>query len=74
MKSRTRRAEKQLQKGKGKGAESDERKAIASMKKALKELEDERKRIAKLPPEEFEKMAGEIVHYVDVLLESGSRG
>ncbi|MFQ5730397.1 MAG: hypothetical protein ACE5KM_00425 [Planctomycetaceae bacterium] len=50
-------AEKQLQQGKGKGAESDERKALASLKKALDELRRERKRIARLPPEEFEKMA-----------------
>ena len=50
-------AEQKLQSGKGKAAEQDERKALDSMKKALNDLKKERNRIAKLPPEEFEKMA-----------------
>jgi hypothetical protein len=50
-------AEENLVKGKGKAAEGNEKQALKDLNKALKALENERQRIAKLPPEHFEKMA-----------------
>jgi hypothetical protein len=52
-------AEQNLGTGKGKAGQQDAERAVANLKRALKELEDERRRIASLPPEHFEKMAKE---------------
>jgi hypothetical protein len=51
-------AEKNLQEGKGKVAQEEEQTALENLKHALAELKHESSRIAKLPPEEFEKLAG----------------
>ncbi len=50
-------AEGNLGKGKGKAAEANEKKAVAELENAKKELQAERDRIASLPPEAFENMA-----------------
>jgi hypothetical protein len=50
-------AEDNLGKGKGRAAESDEKKAVAELEKAAADLKNERNRIATLPPEAFENMA-----------------
>jgi uncharacterized low-complexity protein len=51
-------AEGKLQEGKGKAAQQDEQAALDNLQKALGELKKESSRIASLPPEAFEKMAG----------------
>jgi hypothetical protein len=51
-------AEGNLQQGKGKAAQNDEETALADLERALGELKKESSRIASLPPEAFEKMAG----------------
>jgi uncharacterized low-complexity protein len=51
-------AEAKLQQGKGKAAQQDEQTALENLQRALSELKREASRIASLPPEAFEKMAG----------------
>ena len=51
-------AEGKLQEGKGKAAQQDEQTALANLERALSELKKEHSRIASLPPEAFEKLAG----------------
>ncbi|MEX2175211.1 MAG: hypothetical protein WD872_12685 [Pirellulaceae bacterium] len=51
-------AEGKLQEGKGKAAQQDEQTALSNLQRALGELKNEQSRIASLPPEAFEKMAG----------------
>jgi hypothetical protein len=51
-------AEGKLQEGKGKAAQQDEQTALENLQRALSELKKESSRIASLPPEAFEKMAG----------------
>jgi hypothetical protein len=51
-------AEGNLQEGKGKAAQQDEETAVTNLQRALAELKRESQRIASLPPEAFEKMAG----------------
>jgi uncharacterized low-complexity protein len=51
-------AEGKLQTGKGKAAQQDEQTALENLQRALNELKKESQRIASLPPEAFEKMAG----------------
>jgi DNA repair exonuclease SbcCD ATPase subunit len=52
-----RKAEDELQEGKGKAASKSEEAALEEMKNALAELTQERNRIASLPKEAFQKMA-----------------
>lgn len=52
-----RKAEDELQEGKGKAATKSEQAALEEMKNALAELTQERNRIASLPKEAFQKMA-----------------
>jgi hypothetical protein len=50
-------AEDNLQDGKGKAAQQDEERALADLKRALEELQNENRRIASLPPEAFDELA-----------------
>lgn len=52
------RAEGNLQQGKGKAAQQDEETALDNLKRALADLKKESSRIASLPAEAFEQMAG----------------
>ena len=50
-------AENDLNAGRGKGAEDNEKKALDQLQKALAQLKGEQRRIASLPPEAFDSMA-----------------
>ncbi len=51
-------AEADLAQGKGKAAQESEEKAVAELERALQDLKQEKQRIASLPPEAFDRMAG----------------
>jgi len=51
-------AESNLQQGKGKAAQQDEQTALENLQRSLAELKKESSRIASLPKEAFDKMAG----------------
>lgn len=51
-------AQERLEQGKGKTAQQDEQTALGNLERALAELKKEQSRIASLPPEAFEKLAG----------------
>ncbi|MCR9118268.1 MAG: hypothetical protein NXI22_15140, partial [bacterium] len=55
--ARQKSAEVKLAEGKKADAKNDQKKALAKMKEALEDLKKERRRIASLPPEEFERLA-----------------
>ena len=70
-------AEGKLQQGKGKAAQQDEETALQNLERALADLKKESSRIASLPPEAFEKMAGkqdDIAHQTSQIRERMKQG
>ena len=69
--------EGKLQQGKGKAAQQDEETALQNLERALADLKKESSRIASLPPEAFEKMAGkqdDIAHQTSQISERMKQG